>query len=282
MTVNEDTVRYPQSIKLFQFCKEALNVKHGYEVKIIDQHVGALLGFDPADCSHWKKGKKNVKSIHAIQSIADYLGTDASIISNILSQKMDVEESLQEYIGYGDFSLSRKAIEDLKREYYTNTNKFQVSSFEELIAIEYGEILKLTESLLKKAQISTFPVMLPEVFAQVSNVTLHMGKSSNQKTVHGTATDIYCKSTEFKPYTRLLVAKALGKALLHPTYPAALEKLVDVRSNIFAINLLMPSYLVKNFIESYNSPENIVDALSQQFWVNPSLVNARLQDLLSH
>ena len=52
--------RYPHSAELFRFCKEALNIKHNFEVKVIDQHVGAILGYDPADCSHWKKGKKNM------------------------------------------------------------------------------------------------------------------------------------------------------------------------------------------------------------------------------
>jgi len=53
-----DENRYPHSADLFRFCKEALNIKHNFEVKVIDQHVGAMLGYDPADCSHWKKAKR--------------------------------------------------------------------------------------------------------------------------------------------------------------------------------------------------------------------------------
>ena len=52
--------RYPHSATLFRFCKEALEIRYDGNVKVIDQDVGAILGYDPADCSHWKKGKKNI------------------------------------------------------------------------------------------------------------------------------------------------------------------------------------------------------------------------------
>ncbi|MBP6217640.1 MAG: hypothetical protein KA436_03520, partial [Oligoflexales bacterium] len=56
---------YPHSVHLFRFCKRILDDK--YEgLRVIDQDIGQILGFDPADCSHWKKGKKNIKSIEAI------------------------------------------------------------------------------------------------------------------------------------------------------------------------------------------------------------------------
>src|SRR6185295_12883698 len=48
--------RYPNSATLFKFCKEALEMRYEGNVKVIDQDVGSILGYDPADCSHWKKG----------------------------------------------------------------------------------------------------------------------------------------------------------------------------------------------------------------------------------
>ena len=48
-------VKYPHSASLFQFCRQVLDHKFG-DVRVIDQDVGQILGFDPADCSHWKKG----------------------------------------------------------------------------------------------------------------------------------------------------------------------------------------------------------------------------------
>ena len=32
--------------------------------KLHDQEIGAILDFNPSDCSHWKKGEKNIKSIY--------------------------------------------------------------------------------------------------------------------------------------------------------------------------------------------------------------------------
>ena len=58
--------RYPNSRILFQFSKQALQYKFSEKVKVIDQDVGAILGYDPADCSHWKKGKKNIKNCKSL------------------------------------------------------------------------------------------------------------------------------------------------------------------------------------------------------------------------
>ena len=54
--------RYEHSATLFKFCKEALKIRYSGNVKVIDQDVGAFMGYDPADCSHWKKGKKNIRT----------------------------------------------------------------------------------------------------------------------------------------------------------------------------------------------------------------------------
>ena len=55
-----DEMRYTNSATLFKFCKYALALRYEGKVKVLDQDVGAILGYDPADCSHWKKGKKNI------------------------------------------------------------------------------------------------------------------------------------------------------------------------------------------------------------------------------
>ena len=68
-------IKYPNSANLFQFCRKVLDHKFG-GIRVIDQDVGQILGFDPADCSHWKKGKKNIRSIQAMKAIADHLGVD--------------------------------------------------------------------------------------------------------------------------------------------------------------------------------------------------------------
>ena len=54
--------KYPNASNLFKFCRKILDDKYD-GVRIIDQDVGQMIGLDPADCSHWKKGKKKY-SLH--------------------------------------------------------------------------------------------------------------------------------------------------------------------------------------------------------------------------
>ena len=78
----EAELRYPHSASLFRFCRKILD--HKYDgVRVIDQDIGQILGFDPADCSHWKKGKKNIRSIHAMKSIAGHLGIDEHLVADV-------------------------------------------------------------------------------------------------------------------------------------------------------------------------------------------------------
>ena len=37
--------------------------------KVHDQEVGAILSFNPSDCSHWKRGEKHVKSVFALAKL---------------------------------------------------------------------------------------------------------------------------------------------------------------------------------------------------------------------
>ena len=85
--------KYPKSAKLFTFCRKALSLKYQGNVKIIDQDIGAILNFDPADCSHWKKGKKNINSLKPINTIANFLQIDSRLLFDLALGKKVLEES---------------------------------------------------------------------------------------------------------------------------------------------------------------------------------------------
>ena len=89
----ETVAKYPHSANLFQFCRKVLDHKFG-GIRVIDQDVGQILGFDPADCSHWKKGKKNIRSIQAMKSIADHLEVDEKLIVDVASGEINASRSL--------------------------------------------------------------------------------------------------------------------------------------------------------------------------------------------
>ena len=74
--------RYPYSALLFRVCREVLEDRNKGTVKVIDQDVGSILGYDPADCSHWKKGKKNISSLKTLKKISDYLGVNLNLLIN--------------------------------------------------------------------------------------------------------------------------------------------------------------------------------------------------------
>ena len=112
--------RYPHSATLFRFCKQALELRYEGNVKVIDQDVGAILGYDPADCSHWKKGKKNIRALSTLRSIADHLSVDERLLIDIASGRMGLEEALFEYRGYGSFMLQGKSLDSLKKEFFRN------------------------------------------------------------------------------------------------------------------------------------------------------------------
>ena len=75
-------IKYPNSARLFSFCKRVLDAKFSH-ARVIDQDVGEILGFDPADCSHWKKGRKQISSVGALASIAQHLGVDERLVIDV-------------------------------------------------------------------------------------------------------------------------------------------------------------------------------------------------------
>ena len=109
--------RYPNSATLFTFCKRALAMRYQGSVKVINQDVGAILGYDPADCSHWKKGKKNIRSLKTLRMLSEHFNIDERFVINITSGNISLEEALLEYTGYGDFYLKQDNLEKLKKDF---------------------------------------------------------------------------------------------------------------------------------------------------------------------
>jgi hypothetical protein len=285
-----DENRYPQSAELFKFCKEALNIKHAFEVKVIDQHVGAILGFDPADCSHWKKGKKNIKSLDTVKAIAQHLDISERNILDIIAGRADVEESLYEYKGYGQSALSSKQIDDLKREYFKNTSKYQsalgVQAFDELIDLKREATVAFAEEFLLRARVNSLPVMIPEIF-EVLDSSLMLVEGTPQQSsallveTQNGATTLTWRAGDMKPFLRFLIAREIGRHVLIGTQPMPeLQPLIDIRLNIFASALLMPSSLLQAALRHSDPSCDLIEQMSVLFWVPRSVAAARLKDFI--
>jgi hypothetical protein len=286
--------RYPNSAELFKFCKEVLILKHQNEVKVIDQHVGALLGFDPADCSHWKKGKKNIKSIQTVNTIATQLEMDSRVVTDLVSGRMALEECLQEFKGYGAYELSSKHYEDLKREFFRNpahsASEDQAFSFDSYIDLMRNRSFNLTKEILLHSDVKSCPVMLPELvlpahynlnLKMVSNATKPGFDNSFEVETNEGQRTLILNTTQTKPHTRALVARELGRILLDlPEQVSGQDDINCARINLFAGMLLVPRDLLQRVCRQLPATSDLAAELASIFWVGRSVINARLKDFL--
>lgn len=269
--------RYPNSAILFKFCKEALELRYNGNVKVIDQDVGAILGYDPADCSHWKKGKKNIRSLATLKNIADHLNIDEHLLINIASGKVGLEEAVFEYKGYGDFHVKGNQLEYFKKEFFKDNSKWSrdhsVKSFEDLFALDRKAIINLVNQIMEMGKFEETPIYLPEVcqlFPQFKAET-------NLELVN-----------DMKPFMRFQLAKELYKFLMESAHPLMKDllsspvELLEIQSNIFAIHLLIPEKLILKEVAKIENTIDLVQQLSEFFWVSKTLMNQRLCDYLEY
>ena len=109
-------MKYPNSARLFSFCKSVLDSKFA-NARVIDQDVDQILGFDPADCSNWKKGRKNIRSIKSIDAIAKHLDVDPRFLIDISSGSLTTPEAILEYQGLGHLSIDASVSELAKKNW---------------------------------------------------------------------------------------------------------------------------------------------------------------------
>ncbi len=307
-------VKYPNSANLFQFCRRVLDHKFG-GIRVIDQDVGQILGFDPADCSHWKKGKKNIRSIQAMKSIAEHLGVDQRLVVDVASGDLDETEAFHEYSGYGAFALDGKVIEAAKKDYYRRHagtwSKDRENEFRDAFTINEPGIDRIVAGIHQRINFLEAPLYLPEVAAAYPDVILAPeipapGRresepgSGAKREAHSPPVTVarkgehltisYAAGTEMRPYMRYRIAKGMGVYFLQPlnegghgeagTPGEFSAHLADVQSNLFAAKLLAPAALIRREIANINVAKDIVSQLSEIFWVSKTFMNRRLKDIL--
>lgn len=291
--------RYPHSATLFKFCKEALALRFESNVKVIDQDVGAILSYDPADCSHWKKGKKNIRSLTTLRNLAIYLQIDERLLIEIASGNMSLEEAVFEYKGYGDFHLPGEGLENLKKSFFKNPETWQKEKpaplFEDAVTLKRERVIKVAEHILSDRGFEEAPIYLPEVFKMFKNIELiqdakipkamlveYIGAGASLQAV------IRYRESDMRPYLRFLLAKEIFFFLCksrHELAKAFLDspnEVMDIQANIFAGALLIPAKLLRKEVERLDSTLDVVTQLSQIFWVSKALMNKRLSDYIDH
>jgi hypothetical protein len=289
--------RYPYSAVLFKFCKEALEIRLDGNVKVIDQDVGAILGFDPADCSHWKKGKKNIRALSTLKNLADHLNIDERLLIDIAAGSVSLEEAVFEYQGYGRFGLGGGYFEHLKKEYFKNPSRWHGEgvnlAFEELFNLNLAQVVDLVQRVLTMGEFEESPIHLPEVFALFPASRLMLNNEMDKPfdvAFSGVGQSLRLvfsyRGPELRPYVRFLAARELYKFLVNSGHPLAATlrssplEILDIQANIFASQLLVPESLFAKELESADPCFDLVGQLASAFWVSTALINQRLTSLL--
>ena len=139
-------VKFPHSLQLFRFCQKILGeAKTG---KVHDQEIGAILDYNPSDCSHWKRGEKNIKSVFSLNAIANHLNVDVGLIFDLASGATVVEEAYYEH-------TQTKLLQELGRS--------MAAVDAEVMNALRKKVEAFSKSLAGKAGFSIPPLYLPEV-----------------------------------------------------------------------------------------------------------------------
>lgn len=256
---NVENNRYPKSAALFIFCKEILTIKNNKSNKVTDQEVGALLGFDPADCTHWKHGRKEIKSIHSIHKIANQLELDSRNLVDLVQGKKNLFDLLNDYKGYGGFSCSIS---------------------------ERKMILDLANTMIGRVQIHSLPVQLSELAEMEPEVVFQMSDENLEA-------DVMCTLKQNTWMITLPKQKQMGPALRFEAVQTFAKVILENKNtmsfmvgpnhvNLFSLFLLTPSHLLQQAYSQCDPARDLVDQLARNFWLSRTLINIRLKDFLTH
>lgn len=290
---------YPHSATLFRFCKEALEIHYDGNVKVIDQDVGAILGYDPADCSHWKKGKKNIRALSTLRSLAEHLRVDERLLISIAAGRVGLQEAVFEFKGYGNFDLRERQIESLKKEFFKNPARWQtgdsIRTFEEVFDISRSAVAAIAQEVLQLGRFNESPIYVPEIFNLFPSIDLVIDadlqeplKVEREGEGHSMHCTIRYRDEDMKPYIRFLLLKELFKFLCLSQHPLTAnlkpvpQEIIEVQSNIFAGVVLIPDDLLRKEVDNLDSTLDVVTQLTDIFWVSKALMNNRLRDYMNH
>lgn len=277
--MKQEVIRYPHSASLFRFCRRVLDQKYG-GIRIIDQDVGQILGFDPADCSHWKKGKKNVRSIQAIKGIASYLGVDERLVRDLAAGEVNDEEAFFECNGYGPTQVDSKQIESAKKDYYrfyaASWSKEREQEFRTLFSLDKQKIATMVEQIHQKIGFREAPLYLPELLIIYPEISI----PADQKSLGSMRSDFRYRLALSIADHFLAPSKNLD-ASLQEVLQKPLAHIQEVATNLFAFYLLVPTPLLQAEIAKMDVSHDLVTQLAEVFWVSKSFINRRLKEVLT-
>ena len=234
------------------------------------------MNFNPSDCSHWKKGAKNIKSIFSLNQLAAHLHIEPTLLYDIASGLLTVNEAYYEHNESIKNTLLVKQI-------------YQNLPANEIIDI-HSKIDTFIQSLQKENKFSTTPLYLPEIFKCFPFINLQPVEMSDRLSrilrIKPGQYTIQFKKADLKPQTRLSIVKDLSKIIFEgernqfPQLKESRQPQINYEKLIFTANLLIPKQNLRNEIININSSKNLLQELSMIFWAPKSLICFQLQSVL--
>ena len=265
--------KFPHSVQLFKFCQRVLSQKKQY--KVHDQEVGAILGFNPSDCSHWKRGKKNVRSVFALEKLAATLKVEVALIYDIVSGGVGIDEALYEH------NQARS---------YRDCFKQIVAWDETRVQVVRERCTRFVASLHKQCEFVVPPLYLPEMLRFFSFVTAQSaGIVDRLSRILRVKPGQYCiqfKKGDLKPQTRMSVVSDLARVLLQgerscfPELGEIDEDLAKFEQYLFTLELLAPRQMLQRELSELDTRRNMITELATLFWVPKALIGFQLQNIL--
>jgi hypothetical protein len=268
------SVKFPHSVQLFKFCQKVLSERKNK--KIHDQEVGEILDFNPSDCSHWKRGEKNVKSVFSLSKLSEVLDVDTALLHDLASGILTLDEAYYEYSEARDIKncLLESKSHRANREYHERIERVRL----------------FIQKLHEKAEYKTPPLYLPEVFRffpyiRMQPVEMIEKLSRVLRTKPGQYT-IQFKKTELKPQTRMSIVQNFAKILLEgerhkfPELSSYSSEFMKYEELAFVAEILIPKELLQNELKKLDVRRNLILELSSIFWAPKLLVAYQLQNIL--
>lgn len=271
--IRSSVAKFPNSVQLFKFCQKVLSDRKGS--KVHDQEVGSVLSFNPSDCSHWKRGEKNVKSVFALAKLADHLGVEVSLVHDVASGAVGLDEAYFEYV---------------ESKGYTDTLQRGLARGKDQVDAARRRVEQFVKNLHAKADFHTPPLYIPEIlrfFPYVTNQPSDMlDKLSRILRVRPGQYTIQTRKGELKAQTRMSMAKDLARVIFeverakNPELGELDTELLPYEQLVFVANLLIPKDMLLDEMKKLDSRQNVLAELAALFWVPKSLLGFQMQEIL--
>jgi hypothetical protein len=256
MRKTSDVSRFPSSALLFRFCMKVLDLRNPGH-KVHDQELGNILQYNPSDTSHWKRGKKALRSVYALEALAHHLETDVDLLQDLVEGAIDFDEAWTDFV-------------DNEEE-----KKFRAEASSELLELRRERQLTLdrvAEEILQKAGVVSVPVYVPEILQVLPFIHLS----------HGEVSDKIAWSSRLKPgqYVREIARVILFSEREQFSIPPKIESLSAVEIADFTSALFVPKAALKSEIQRVSARANLVKTLADVFWVPKNVIRARMGALI--